>query len=635
MKSLEEARRILLDRVPAKGVLKHEILPSAEAVGRITAIPVTARFSSPPFHVAAMDGIAVRAETTFGTTVVRPKQLSIGKEAFYVNTGHILPPHTDAVIMIEYVTRTDEERVQIESAAFPWQHVRKVGEDIVATELLFPQNHKITPYCVGALLGGGVFEVAIKEKPRVVIIPTGSELVRHQDIGSHHPAPGQVIESNSVILGSLATACGGEHVPHRIARDDYKEILNAVKDAVIKDNHIILIVAGSSAGSEDYSAKVINELGEVFVHGVTMMPGKPTILGIIEQKPVIGIPGYSVSAIMAFEQFVQPLICRMLGIREPVRNTIPVKLPKKIPSKLGIEEFVRVKLGTVGDTIVATPLPRGAGSITTITEADGIIRIPNHVEGIKEEETVSAELLKTPEEIAHTIVVVGSHDNTLDVLADEIKAHDDRFRLSSSHVGSLGGLMALKKGICHVAGSHLLDAETGKYNIAYIKRFLSDLPVKVVNLVVRQQGLIVPRNNPKKIKGIEDLTRQDITFINRQAGSGTRVLLDYRLEHLGINPESIRGYEAEEFTHMSIAACVLSERADTGLGIYAAAKALNLDFIPIVTEHYDLVISKKFFKNEKILLMLNVIQSDSFKKRVEKLGGYGTQSTGKLVYESS
>jgi putative molybdopterin biosynthesis protein len=635
MKTLEEARRIFLDRASTKGLLRHEIISSVEAVGRITASSVTARFSSPPFHVAAMDGIAARAENTFGTTVDRPKRLKIGQDAFYVNTGNILPPNTDAVIMIEYVTEIDEETIEIESAAFPWQHVRKVGEDIVATELLFAQNHKITPCCVGALLGGGVFEVAVKEKPRVAIIPTGSELIRYQDLGPHNLAPGQVIESNSAILSNLVNACGGVHVSHPIVPDEYDLIRDAVDEAVTKKNHIILMIAGSSAGSEDYSAKVIGELGEVLVHGVTMMPGKPTILGIIKGKPIIGIPGYPVSAIMAFEQFVQPLICRMLGSREPMRDTIPIRLPKKIPSKLGIEEFVRVKLGKVGDTIVATPLPRGAGSITTITEADGIIRIPSHVEGIKEEETVTAELLKTPEEISNTIVVVGSHDNTLDVLADEIKAKNDQFRLSSSHVGSLGGLMALKKGICHVAGSHLLDAKTGSYNISYIKRYLPDLPVKVINLVVRQQGLIVLRDNPKGIKGIDDLVREDITFINRQAGSGTRVLLDYRLEQLGIDPERIRGYDTEEFTHMSIAACVLSGRADCGLGIYAAAKALDLGFIPIVTEQYDLIIPKRFFTEETIQLMLRVIRSDTFKRRVEKLGGYDTGSTGKVVYQSS
>jgi putative molybdopterin biosynthesis protein len=337
---------------------------------------------------------------------------------------------------------------------------------------------------------------------------------------------------------------------------------------------------------------------------------------------------------MAFEQFVQPLICRMLGIREPVRKMIEVRIPKKIPSKLGIEEFIRVKLGKVGDTIVASTLPRRAGSITTITEADGVIRIPSHVEGIKEEENVTAELLKGLDEIFDTIVAIGSHDNTLDVLADEIKAKNGRFRLSSSHVGSLGGLMALKKGISHIAGSHLLDVKTDTYNIAYINQFLPDLHVKLINLVIRQQGLMVLRDNPKKIKGIEDLTRKDITFINRQAGSGTRVLLDYRLEQLGIDAGSIKGYDTEEFTHMSIAACVLSQRADTGLGIYSAARALDLGFIPIVNEQYDLVIPGRFFQEEKIQLMLEVIRSNKFKKRVEALGGYNTGLTGELVYES-
>lgn len=628
MKSLEEAREIFFERVSTRGVVADEILASTECVTRITAAPVTARLSSPQFHCAAMDGIAVRAESTFGVTVDRPRQFTIGEDAFYINTGQILPGNTDAVIMIEYVMEKDEKTVEIESAAFPWQHVRRVGEDIVATELLFPQSHRITPYCLGALLGGGVFEVPVKERPGVVIIPTGSEVIRGRD-----PAPGEVIESNSAVLGGLVQACGGRPVHHPILPDSYGEILKGLSNAVAGKDHIILLIAGSSAGSEDYSAKVIGELGEILVHGVTMMPGKPTILGIIQDKPVIGIPGYPVSAIIAFEQFVRPLICRMLGTREPVRKTIEARVPKKIPSRLGLEEFVRVKLGKVDDTIIAAPLPRGAGSITTITEADGIIRIPSHVEGIKEEETIHAELIKREDEISQTIVVVGSHDNTLGLLADEIKARDGQCRLSSSHVGSLGGLMALKKGICHLAGSHLLDAETGEYNTSYIKRFLPDLPVAAINLVIRQQGLIVVRNNPKGIKRIDDLTRTDITFINRQAGSGTRVLLDYRIEELNINAREIRGYETEEFTHMSVAASVLSGSADAGLGIYAAAKALDLGFVPIVTEKYELIIPKRFLEEEKIRLMIEVIRSPRFKTRVKELGGYNTELTGELVYQ--
>ena len=631
MKSLKEAQAVFFDRFSFDQYLEPETIPAQEAAGRITAEPVFARFSSPSYHAAAMDGIAVRAETTFGTTVDRPKQLRAGEDAFFVNTGHIMPEGTDAVIMIEHVVDMDDGTVQIEAAAYPWQYVRKVGEDIVATELILPQNHMISPYEIGALLNGGLFNVKVKRKPRVLIIPTGSELISHQDLTSGTPPPGKVVESNSAILSALIRACGGEYLSHPIVPDIFEEILNAVRAAAAGDADIVIVSAGSSAGSEDYTADVVAELGEVLVHGVTIMPGKPTLLGIIGNKPVIGNPGYTVSAIMSFERFVQPLICRMLGIREPLRPKLKVRTTRKIASKLGVEEFVRVRLGRVKDTVVASSLPRGAGSVTTLTEADGIIRIPNHVEGIKLGDLVEADLLKDLAEIENTVVVVGSHDNTLDVLANQMRVRDFRFSLSSSNVGSLGGLIALRNGYCHAAGSHLLDTDTGTYNVSYIKRYLPDLRVKLVNLVFRQQGLIVPRGNPKGISGIEDLAKNNITFVNRQAGSGTRILLDYRLAQLNIKPESIRGYDQDEFTHMSVAVSVLSGAADTGLGIYAAAKALKLDFVPIVTEEYDFVISEEFFEDEKIQLMLDVIRSDSFKELVNRLGGYDTSKTGTVI----
>jgi putative molybdopterin biosynthesis protein len=285
----------------------------------------------------------------------------------------------------------------------------------------------------------------------------------------------------------------------------------------------------------------------------------------------------------------------------------------------------------VGDRVVAAPLPRGAGVITSLTEADGIIRIPNHIEGIRDQEIVTAEVLKPVEDIEDTLVIVGSHDNTLDILADELKIRDTRLTLSSSHVGSMGGLMAIKRGACHLAGSHLLDTKDGSYNITYIKQILNDISVKLVHLVMREQGLIIPKGNPKNIQGIEDLAREDISFINRQGGSGTRILLDFRLTQLGITPDQIKGYDTEEFTHMSVAVAVGNGAADVGLGIYAAAQALKLDFIPIVTEQYDLIIPENYFNMPNIQVLLDTIASPKFKKRVEKLGGYSTARTGKVL----
>jgi putative molybdopterin biosynthesis protein len=631
MKTLPEARDILFQTFADLPPLASEEISVPDAVGRVLAVPVNARLSSPNFHLAAMDGLAVKAEITFGASAATPKTLMVDRETFYVNTGHVLPPDTDAVIMVEDVNALDEERVQIEAPVFPWQNVRRVGEDIVATELLFPQNHVITPYCVGALLSGGVFSVPVKVRPKVLIIPTGSELVDWRKLKLPDFRPGQVLETNSFVLGKLIEKNGGTYRRHEMVVDDIDKIKKAITAAVDADYQMILVLGGSSAGSEDFAKTAIVDLGEIHVHGVTIMPGKPIVIGSVATKPVFGIPGYPVSAIIAFEQFVQPLLHAFLGQPGPQRETVEVQPTKKIASKLGVEEFLRVKLGEVGGRIVATPLPRGAGTITSITEADGIIRIPNHVEGINDNEIVSAELLRTLPAIRKTIVIVGSHDNALDVLADQLKAGHSELTLSSSHVGSMGGLMAIKRGLCHLAGTHLLDTTDGTYNVSYLKKYLPDTPVKLVHLVQRDQGLIVKKGNPKQIGGIADLSRKEVSFINRQIGSGTRILLDYKLDQLNIKAAEINGYQNEEFTHMAVAVSVLSGTADAGLGIYAAAKALDLDFIPVVTEQYDLVVLPEFFTSDAVQILFDIINSSDFKQRVETLGGYNTKNTGKVI----
>ncbi len=631
MKSLEEARQILFDHFPATGSMAAENVSPPDAVGRVLAEPVFAAVSSPNFHAAAMDGVAVKAEETFGASESRPKALAVGTQARFLNTGHVMPAGTDAVIMIENIQIVGDDRIRIEAPAFPWQHVRKMGEDIVATELLYPRGHTVTPYCVGALISGGIYQVPVRRKPRVLIIPTGSELVDWRITAPEDLKPGEVLETNAYVLAKMIDACGAEAVRHDRVMDDLDLIRQTVADAVGGEVDMVMTIGGSSAGSEDYALPVLQDLGRMLVHGVTIMPGKPVILGDIQGKPFFGIPGYPVSAIIAFEQFAQPLIKRMLGVADEPRQTVAVVPTRKIASKLGVEEFLRVKLGQVGERIVATPLPRGAGMITSITEADGIIRIPRQSEGIRDGDPVQAELLRPLSAIRNTIVIVGSHDNTLDVLADQLRAGDAALTLSSSHVGSMGGLMAVKRGVCHLAGTHLLDTQSGEYNRSYVERYLPDTPVRLVNLVMRDQGLIVPKGNPKGIAGIEDLGRDDIVFINRQGGSGTRILLDYRLGQVGLSPERINGYTSEEFTHMNVAVAVLSGAADAGLGIYAAAKALGLDFVPVVTEQYDLVIPETSFESGNLQVLLATIRTAGFKKRVEALGGYSTAKTGSIL----
>ena len=632
MKSVEEAREIFLSRFDLDAYLPPEEIATAAALGRVTAAPVFARLSSPHYHSAAMDGYAVVAEATFGASQDKPMLLELGTQAFPVNTGNALPGGTNAVIMVENVDPVDETHIQIEAAVYPWQHVRKVGEDLVAHEMVLPEKTEVTPYAMGALLAAGVTRLPVRRRPRVVIIPTGDELIAVPEIEAGPVPPGRIIEFNSVLLAALVEQLGALPQIYPIVADRRQEITAALADA-LGQGDMVIINAGSSAGTEDHTARVIAELGEVLVHGVTMMPGKPTILGVVQGKPVMGNPGYPVSAALSFDQFAAPLLAGLLGRRLPPRPVVAAQPAQKIPSKAGLEEFIRVTLGKVGDRIMATPLPRGAGTITSLVRADGLIRIPAASEGVDAEKPVLTELLISEEQLWQTLVVIGSHDNTLDVLATLLRRHHPHLRLSSAHVGSTGGLMALKNRRAHFGGSHLFDPETDSYNIPYIQRLLPELPLKLVNLVHRAQGLMVLPGNPKNIRGFQDLTRPEVRFSNRQRGSGTRILLDYQLARLNLSPAAIPGYDLEEYTHMAVAVNVLSGAADTGLGIMAAAKALGLDFIPVVTERYDLVVPETTWIDARFQKLLEIIRSEEFRTAVAALDGYDTKDTGSILYE--
>lgn len=634
MKGLPEAREIFSRAWREKKTVPEQI-NTEDALGRVTSEPVYAVVSAPTYHSAAMDGIAVRAERTYGATEQSPIVLKTGEDAVWINTGHALPEGYNAVVMVEKIHELDASHIEIMQPAYPWQNVRKVGEDIIATQLLFPQNHVIRSYDMGSLVSAGVFKVMVRRKPKVIIIPTGTEIVSHRDISDFSQLrSNRIIDSNSVTLSGLVREAYAEPRILDITPDEENAIRSVLLAAADSDADLILINAGSSAGSKDYTAGILAQIGEVLVHGVAMMPGKPTILAVVNGKPVIGIPGYPVSAILSFEQFAMPMLFHMQGLVPPKDRSIKVITSRAIPSKLGTEEFVRVNIGRVRERCIATPLPRSAGSITTLTRAEGIIRIPPSLEGIGQGEEIEAGLLVNEEDLKNTIVVIGSHDITIDVIADEVRLATGRnIRISSGNVGSLGGLIALKKGICHFAGSHLLDAQTGEYNISYIRRYLKGVRVSLFHLVLREQGLIVQKNNPKGIRGIIDLARGDVSYVNRQAGSGTRILLDYNLARQGIKPESIKGYNHEEFTHMSVAVDVLSGAADCGMAIYAAAKALDLDFIPMDTEQYDLVIPSDFLDDPNIRAVIDVIRSQRFRDRVRELGGYDPSKSGELAME--
>ena len=716
--------------------LPGEPVPLDEAAGRITAEPVWARISSPHYHAAAMDGYAVRAEDTRGASETHPVYLSVGQQAFYVDTGDPLPPGTNAVIMVEDVQVREAQiadgkwqiavneglpaslggegqkedttvwpsavghqpsaishrpsaighrpsaighrpsAIEILAAVAPWQHVRPMGEDMVATELVLPANHRLRPQDIGAAAGAGHTHLCVRRRPRVAIQPTGTELVAP----GAELHPGAIIEYNSLVLAAMVREWGARADRLPSLADDYAAIRERVL-AAARDHDLVIVNAGSSAGSEDFTARIIAELGQVLVHGIAIRPGHPVILGLIHLPeetpeensapaaqdrvasgaqhtsaqdlsgesithhassrsiplgrtiPVIGLPGYPVSAAITCELLVKPTVARWLGQPADERPSVLATITRKVVSPDGDEEFLRVSVGQVGDRVVASPLASGSGVLMSLVRADGIVRIPRGEQGFEPGAMVTVSLFRQPESLGRTVVAIGSHDLTLDLLADELGRRHPGRSLSSANVGSLGGLLALARGEAHFAGSHLLDEETGEYNVAYIRRLLPETKIVLLGFVQRAQGLIVPRGNPKGICGLADLIRPDVVFINRQRGAGTRVLLDYRLKGAGIDPRAILGYDRQEFTHLAVAAAVASGAADCGLGILAAARALDLDFVPLDHERYDLVIPATFYESAVLAPLLAIVRDPAFAARVDALGGYATPQMGQVLAE--
>jgi putative molybdopterin biosynthesis protein len=584
-----------------------------------------------------MDGYAVRAVDTEGASDRAPVDLRVETQATYLNTGEPLPDWADAVVPIEHVETTNDDKpaaIRLRAPVAPWTHVRPMGEDMVKTELVLPSGHVLRAVDIGAVAGSGHERINVRRKPRVAILPTGSELV---PVGSK-VLPGQIIEYNSLMLAAQVESWGGLPTRFPIVLDDQERIEAAVAEAA-KDHDLVLVNAGSSAGSEDYTAPVIEALGDLLVHGVAVRPGHPVVLGMISTKPrrgsrarsvpVIGVPGYPVSTMLTGEIFVEPLLARWLG-RAPIEpQSVQAVMTRKVHSSMGDDEYLRVTVGRVGERLVATPLARGAGVVTSLVRADGIVLIPAGIQGILAGENVNVHLYRTPGEIERTIVALGSHDLTIDLLA-QFLAERGR-RLSSANLGSLGGLVALQRGEAHLAGCHLLDPTSGEFNLAYVRKYLPDTPVVLMGLVAREQGLITAPGNPLDISSLKDLSDDKVRFINRQRGSGTRVLLDYHLDQLGVDSESVRGYEHEEFSHLMVAAAIASGRADCALGIRAAAEALGLDFIPLFHERYDLVIPQMHFGSGKLAPLLDILQDTGFRQAVSELPGYDIAPMGQEI----
>jgi putative molybdopterin biosynthesis protein len=607
------------DRVEAVRLGLHE------AVGRVTAEPVWATRSSPSFDAAAMDGIAVRAEDTVGSSESTPVFVEPG--AFVVlDTGDPLPEGFDAVVMREHVHYDDAGRAELRAAAVPYQHVRSIGEDVSAAELLLPAGHRLRAVDVAAAAAAGATDVLVRRAPVVAVLPTGDEI---RPVGTD-PAPGVILDTNSLMLAGQAEAAGCVAWRGPIVPDDPDALAAAVRDAATRAD-LVIVVAGSSAGRDDHTAAVVERLGTLAVHGVAVRPGHPVVLGAVDATPVLGAPGYPVSAALTFDIFAAPLLAALEGAAPAERPRARARVARKLASAMGMDDWVRVRLGRVRGELVATPLPRGAGVLTSLVRADGLLVVPAGLEGHHAGEDVDVTLLRGVGEIDRTIVAVGSHDLVLDLAASELRSADPGVTLASSNVGSLGGLVALRDGLCHVAGSHLLDPESGEYTLPYVDRVLGDRDVAVIRLVHRDQGLIVAPGNPLELETIEDLARPGVRYVNRQRGAGTRVLLDHELRRRGVAPDAVSGYTREEHTHLAVAAAVAAGRADAGLGIRAAARAFGLDFVPVTREPYDLVLDAETLEDPVTAPLWDLLAQPGFREAVEGLGGYHTGETGRRI----
>lgn len=621
----EEALEKYLSVIKERVAIKTETIPVIQSLGRVTFSAVYAKYNSPLYNSAAMDGIAVTAGKTTAASDINP--LVLKKEDYViVDTGDPVHEPFDAVIMAENLIETPAGEIQITEPAMSWQHIRPVGEDIVAHELILTSNHTIRPMDIGVLLSAGITEIEVYRQINVAIFATGTEIIEPDE----HVEDGSIIESNSRMFEGLVTEQGAKAHRLGILKDDYALIRDNVKEACAKYD-MVIVNAGSSAGTEDFTVHVLRELGEVFVHGVAIKPGKPVILGMVGNTPVAGLPGYPVSAYICYQNFVRPLINYLQNNTDTHRETVEAYLSKRLVSSLKHKEYVRVKVGKVDDKIIATPLARGAGVAMSLVRADGFCVIEQNQEGLEAGEKVTVELCRSVDEIEHTVVSIGSHDLILDVLADMLPNKYKNMHLSSSHVGSMAGLMALKRGEAHIAPIHLLDEETGTYNIAIIRKLfgLSGKHMALIKGLKRVQGFIVPKGNPKHITEIRDLT--NCRYVNRQVGAGTRVLFDYLLKKNGISPAQISGYDKEIATHMAVAALVQSGAVDCGMGIESAARAMDLDFIPVGFEEYDFAIEEHNLALPHVQAFIDVLESAEFKEKVVQLGGYEFANCGEIV----
>ncbi len=648
----EAKRRLRAHFVPQP--LGVDAVPLAGALGRVLADDVEAGIDVPPFDRASMDGFAVHAEDTFGAEEDRPVTLTVvgqvgagenpavavaDGEAVEISTGAPVPQGANAVVMVEYTWR-EQASVRVYRPVAPGDNIMGAGADIMAGELILRRGDVLTARETAVLAALGVTHPQVFRQPRVAVLSTGNEVVAPGTALAY----GQIYDINARSLADAVTECHGVPVALGVVGDDRAALTARLKEG-LRGADVVLVSGGTSAGVGDLLYRVIDDLGApgILVHGVAVRPGKPVLIAVVDGTPVFGLPGYPTSALMMFHVFVQPVVRAMAGLPAAVEaRTLAARTAERIPASFGRHEYLPVNLvQTEGGDYTVYPVPGGSGAITTLVEADGFIEVPGDRAFLAAGEAVAVELFGREVKPAD-LMVIGSHCVGIDFLLQLMRRRSHGFRTKVINTGSSGGLAAIRRGEADIAGTHLLDEATGVYNVPFLERYgIADRAV-LVRGYIREQCLLVAKGNPKQIQSLDRLLDADVAFINRNPGSGTRLLLDMKLQETAARlqlpldrlQQCVQGYRVEAKSHTAVAVAVLQGKADVGLAIRAAADRYGLTAIPLTEERYDFVVQKSRLSKPSVQAFLDVLRSTEFRTALPATlpGLSPTDDTGAIIY---
>ncbi|MCA9197400.1 MAG: molybdopterin biosynthesis protein [Planctomycetales bacterium] len=614
--------------------IRSEVVPLSEALGRILAEEVVAKIDVPSFDRSNLDGFAVRAEDTFGAAEHTPKTLTLADEviataivpkttvtrgvAVNIATGGMVPRGANAIVMVEHADVVDGT-VLVRKAVSPGFGITFAGTDIGSGETVLRVGQKLTSRETGVLAAIGHHQVTVWQKPKVAIISTGDEIISPDSTMQ----PGLVFDSNAQILADAVIELGGQPVRYGIVHDHVDQLRNVLNTALVECD-VVLLSGGTSKGAGDLSYLVVKELDRpgIVAHGVALKPGKPICLAAQDQKPVVILPGFPTSAVFTFHEFVAPVIRRLAGGSDENAQSVFATMALKVNSEIGRTEYVLVGLveqvgsdtaHTESHQYVAYPMGKGSGSVTTFSHADGFVTIGRHQEIVEAGETVSVQLLGQGLKLAD-LVVIGSHCIGLDRLLSRLQA--EGFQTKFLAVGSTAGLLAAKRAECDVAGIHLMDAATGEYNRPFV-----DASLDWIRGYGRQQGLVFrPGDDRFEVQSVDQAVRNALAdekclMINRNQGSGTRILIDQLLSQ-----QKPAGYAVQANSHHAVVTAVVQHRADWGVAIRSVAERSGLGFLPICDEQYDLVIPKIRRQRPAVRRLVELLSDPAIRSELAELG---------------